>query len=65
MRDYRSKYEWVMKIVPPWIGFCCGWFAAIACYVWLDQGLLVFAALPAIGLLSGIWVGKRIKSPYE
>lgn len=65
MRDYRSKYEWVMKIVPPWIGLCCGWFAAIACFYLLYQGPLVFVALPALGFLAGHWVGKRIKNPYE
>lgn len=63
--DHKTKFEWVMKIVPPWIGLCLGWFAALVCHFGLHQGLLVFAVLPAIGCLAGVYVSKRLKSPYE
>lgn len=63
--DLQAMTKWVMKFAPAWIGLCLGWFAAIACYYGLNQGPLVFLALPAIGYIIGIHVGKRIKSPDE
>ncbi len=55
-----SPTKWVMKVVPPWVGLCVGWFSAIACYYLLDQEPLVFFALPAIGFLLGLRVSKRL-----